>query len=357
MANVSNKKGSKLQNNKNNSGLKKRSRFFPVVLAGLICAVTSVAGGYGAWYFFSVKANGQENRQKVVAKLTDVFVGNKVEPFNAVSENKTEIVSQPNPEPTPVALPKQSPEQTPIIEITPTENKEETSAPKEPIIDGVVFVKGGEVNTGGDKTEKPLKRTFVNDFYIAETEVTNKQYALFVSETKRKPPIGWNSKTGFPNGMDEFPVTHISYQDAESFCIWLSKKNGVEIRLPNEVEWERAAKGENNFIYPWGNDWEKNAATVRGKVGKVKSFEKNKSPFGAYDMAGNVWELTSDVELNSNQKPVYTNKQLNRIVRGGSALEDGREFLVTTRWDTVPDSEIKRDNIGFRYVVVIKTNE
>jgi formylglycine-generating enzyme required for sulfatase activity len=357
MANVSKKKNLKSQNK---TGLKTPSRLFPVFTAGIICTLTAVFFGYGAWYFFSVKANGLENRQKLISGVTGIFTTKQkekpAEMKSAEPEKQPEVVSPtvaaiPTPaEPLPATEQVLQPMPTEAV-VAETEKKEETSNPEQPIIEGVVFVKGGETVIGGGKTERAVQRRIVGDFYIAETEVTNKQYAEFIAETKRKPPVGWNNK-GFPKGLDVFPVTNITYDDADSFCKWLSKKLNAEVRLPTEFEWEHAAKGNEEYLYPWGNDWDKNAAVVNGKVGSVKKFEKNKSPYGAYDMAGNVWELTSDVELNSKQKPLYTNGQLGRIIRGGSAAEESKDILVTTRWYSVPESKIKSNVIGFRYVVV-----
>ena len=352
MANVSKKKNLKSQNK---SGLKTQSRLFPVFAAGIICTLSAVFFGYGAWYFFGVKANGIENRQKLVTGLTGLFTEKKSEIKPAETENQPEVVSPAVAVTETPSTPSPTPE--PVLQATPnevaaeTEKKEETSNPEPQIIEGVVFVKGGETVIGGGKTERAVQRRIVGDFYIAETEVTNKQYAEFVSETKRKPPIGWSNK-GFPKGLDDFPVTNISYNDADSFCKWLSKKLNAEVRLPTDFEWEHAAKGNEEYLYPWGNEWDKNAAVIRGKVGSVKKFEKNKSPYGAYDMAGNVWELTSDVELNSKQKPLYKKGQVARIIRGGSAAEESKDILVTTRWYSYPESEIKSDVTGFRYVIV-----
>jgi formylglycine-generating enzyme required for sulfatase activity len=351
MANVSKKKGLKSQNK---TGLKTPSRLLPVFAAGIVCTLSAVFFGYGSWYFFSIKAKGQENRQKLITSVTGVFSRENSPITPADKEKQPEVVVSPIV--TTTALPSDtSPTPETVLQPTPPEviaeqeKKEETSSPEQPIMEGVVFVKGGETAIGGGKTERPVQRSIVNDFYIAETEVTNKQYAEFVTETKRKPPVGWSNE-GFPKGLDSYPVTNISYNDADSFCKWLSEKLNAEVRLPTDFEWEHAAKGEKGYLYPWGNDWDKNAAVVRGKVGNVKKFEKNKSPYGAYDMAGNVWELTSDVRLNSKQKP-------ERIIRGGSAAEESKKVLVTTRWYSFPESEIKSDVIGFRYVVVVKPSE
>jgi toxoflavin biosynthesis protein ToxD len=347
MAEVSNSNKSKT---KPKNKVKNKNRFFPVIVAGFICTLIAVSGGYGAWYFFSVKANGAEHRQKLAAVVKNTFSANKPIPEIAVAEN-----SKPQENVSPVvsrtvlgAAAEPTPETTPTAEVIKTEKKEETSEAKTPTIEGVVFVKGGETTIGGGKTEKPVQRIIVDDFYIAETEVTNKQYAEFIAETKRKPPTGWNSK-GFPNGTGELPVTNVSFADADAYCKWLSKKSGSEVRLPNEAEWERAAKGEENFAYPWGNEWDKKAATTKGKISKVKSYERNKSPFGAYDMCGNVWEWTADAEQNSKGKPLYENGQLLRVLKGGSAEDE--PSTLTTSWSHGIAENFKAGIIGFRYIV------
>jgi toxoflavin biosynthesis protein ToxD len=346
MANVSKKKNSKSQT-KNN--VKKQSRFFPVILAGIVCAVIAVSGGYGAWYFTGVKAKGSENREKLVTRVSSVFSASKTEEKKAEPEKQPEQAVLPVVESTLPAVPETVTTPTPTPEIAEVEKKEETSVPETPIIKGVVFVKGGETTTGGEKTEKPLQRKFVDDFYIAETEVTNGQYAEFVIETKRKAPADWN-KQKFPTGSETFPVTNISFADVTAYCEWLSKKIGAEVRLPTEIEWERAAKGDENYRYPWGNEWDKKAVTTKGKVGSVKSFEKNKSTFGAYDMSGNVWEWTSEIELNTKGKPMYDKGQLQRLVKGGSAGDEAAT-LTTSESHAVPEN-FKDKIVGFRYVVV-----
>jgi toxoflavin biosynthesis protein ToxD len=348
MANVSKKKNSKSQIK---SGAKKQSRFFPVILAGFVCTVIAVSGGYGAWYFTGVKAKGAENREKLAAQVSSVFSANKPEAKVAEVEKSSEQVVLPIAQPTPtlIATPETAPEPTPSPEIAETEKKEETSVPETPIIKGVVFVKGGETTTGGDDKDKPLQRKFVDDFYIAETEVTNGQYAEFIIETKRKAPMAWN-KQKFPTGAEEFPVTDVSFADVTAYCEWLSKKIGAEVRLPTEIEWERAAKGDENYKYPWGNEWDKKAVTTKGKVGSVKSFEKNKSAFGAYDMSGNVWEWTSETVLNSKGKPMYDKGQAQRLVKGGSAGDEAAT-LTTGESHAVPEN-FKDKIVGFRYVVV-----
>jgi toxoflavin biosynthesis protein ToxD len=348
-------KVSKKKSNVQKNTIKSRSRALPILLAGFICALFAITGGYGAWYLFGVKANGKANRENLLARISSVVPSINTEktveqPSEVAVNNQSNIIESVM-TPAPTVTPEPTIQPTPTGETPSAETKEETSDTKPTITEGTVLVKGGEVTTGGGKTEKPVKRTILKDFLIAETEVTNAQYAEFVADSKVKPPTGWNSE-GFPEGRGDFPVTNISYNEAEAYCEWLANKLGKEVRLPTEPEWERAAKGEEDFIYPWGNTWDSKAAIIKGKVAKVKNFERNKSPYGAYDMAGNVWEMTSAVELNTKKEPVFKNGQVARIVRGGSAWEAGERFIRTTRWTVVSNSDLKNERIGFRYIIV-----
>jgi formylglycine-generating enzyme required for sulfatase activity len=116
-------------------------------------------------------------------------------------------------------------------------------------------------------------------FYIDETEVSNRTYKLFCDQTKHTPP---DSKT-FQQRPDD-PVANVSFDDAEAFAGWIGK------RLPNEKEWEKAARGTDGRIYPWGNEpW----ADAPIAIEPVLSNPDRVSPFGVYNMAGNVMEWTS----------------------------------------------------------------
>ena len=109
--------------------------------------------------------------------------------------------------------------------------------------------------------------------------------------TDRKPPRYWRGQR-FPEGMDHLPVTEVNYFDANAYAKWAGK------RLPNEMEWEKAARGRAGFIYPWGDEFLPGVANLslspRTKTGQglkpVGSFPKSASPYGVQDMVGNVWE-------------------------------------------------------------------
>ena len=232
-----------------------------------------------------------------------------------------------------------------------------TEPPVEPKIEGVVKVEGDEITTGGGNTNRPLKRSIVENFSIAETEVTNAQYAEFIKDTGHKSPAGWNKEV-FPKDSDNFPVVNISWKDAADYCEWLGKKLGMKVRLPSEAEWELAARGKELNKYPWGNEWNKDAAISEetgGKISAVKSFPINRSPFGAYDMAGNVWEWTEDKVTNEDAltdealaKLLKSGKDL-RVVKGGTAKDPAKQISAQARYE-MPEMT-KHPHIGFRYVI------
>ena len=306
---------------------KKASRLMPLAVAGVVCFIISVILGYGAWYFF-----GSHNLVKVEQTVD-------------VEMRKAEI---PNSSETSLSPADIAP--TPAVAASP-----ETVG--EPEIEGTVKVEGGEFVLGGGETKLPLKRVIVGDFAIAETEVTNAQYAEFIKETDHAAPADWKDNE-FSEGGGNLPVTQISWRDAEDFCKWMGGKLDAEVRLPSEAEWELAARGRDGRKYPWGEKWNKEAANSLengAKISAVKRFPQNRSPFGAFDMAGNVWEWTRDkaVEANAADKDVkeaLKSGEVLRVIKGGSAKEPASQISALARY-SIPETT-KSPNVGFRYVVV-----
>ena len=154
------------------------------------------------------------------------------------------------------------------------------------------------------------------------------------------------------------PVTQISWRDAEDFCKWLGGKLDEEVRLPGEAEWELAARGRDGRKYPWGEKWDKEAANSLengAKISAVKRFPLNRSSFGAFDMAGNVWEWTRDKAVGANAadndvKEALESGEVLRVVKGGSAKEPASQISALARY-AIPEMT-KSPNVGFRYVVV-----
>ncbi|CAA6818609.1 MAG: Unknown protein [uncultured Sulfurovum sp.] len=175
----------------------------------------------------------------------------------------------------------------------------------------------------GDDDEKPVHQiTFDYDFAIAKTPVTFEEYDLYCEDTKTKKPDdeGW--------GRGQRPVINVSWNDAEGYCKWLSKKTKKEYRLPTEAEWEYACRAGTTTKWSFGDDekaldnyawYTKNSNSKTHPVGK-----KLPNPWGLYDMYGNVWEWCQDDWLNNyNDTPrdgtAYEDESTDsKVVRGGS---------------------------------------
>lgn len=139
--------------------------------------------------------------------------------------------------------------------------------------------------------EHPLHRVNLPSFFMDVTEVTYEQYKKFADATRHPLPEDWTSGT-YPAGRARFPVAYVNWFDAEAYCRWAGK------RLPTEEEWEKAARGPDSLKYPWGNFFApapanvaKGAVMIASSVA-VGQYKDGKSPYGAYDMIGNVWEWT-----------------------------------------------------------------
>ncbi len=162
-------------------------------------------------------------------------------------------------------------------------------------------------------TEKEI-RTIPQDYFIGKYPVTNLQYKIFLNAIPYvQAPSNWDIKTrSYPSGQANFPVIEVSWYDAIAFCKW----NGC--RLPTEEEWEKAARGEDNRKYPWGNDvtWGRanKSGAFWGGITPVDKYSKGVSPYGVWDMFGNVSEW---IQAWSDDENKYA------IVKGGSFWEGG----------------------------------
>jgi formylglycine-generating enzyme required for sulfatase activity len=145
----------------------------------------------------------------------------------------------------------------------------------------MVYVAGGEALLGAE-----LKRVLVGSFYIDKTEVTNRAFLDFCRATSRTPPRDAERSPG------DYPVVNVSIEDARSFCGWAGK------RLPTAEEWEKAARGPNGQLYPWGSGFDYGLANLprdtsaakTAKLASAMAYESGKSPYGALNMLGNAWE-------------------------------------------------------------------
>ena len=298
------------------------SRFVPFLIALTICATSAVALGFGAWHFFGKNPTTVSNKTPKVISDAAVQAATAGGPEAAPANGNTpkEPATAPN-----------------------------TGATAPP--PGTLYVTGAMLELGGSDPTVPAQRVSVDSFFISETEVTNQQYQDFVKQTGHRGPAGWKDGE-YPLGAANEPVTGVSWQDAVEYCEWLSSKLGETVRLPAEAEWELAARGPQGLKFPWGNEWDDRAAASEKKQGfvhAVKSYPVGRSPCGAYDMAGNVWEWVGDVREPAEKTATPENTR-NRVIKGGAANEQP-ELITGTSRNLVP-KDYAGSFVGFRYVVV-----
>jgi formylglycine-generating enzyme required for sulfatase activity len=204
--------------------------------------------------------------------------------------------------------------------------------------------------------EHPAHTVDLPAYFIDRFEVTNGQYGKFVRSTGHPAPSSWNNGT-FPAGEERLPVVMVTFDDADAYCRWAGK------RLPTEEEWEKAARGTDGRIYPWGNQFDPERANVGGAHPNrlpVGSLPKGASPYGVEDLIGNVWEWTdswyrpypgSRYQSPNFERPV-------RVLRGNSWSPIGHyppevqgtlvehHSTATFRLFAPPDAAI--EDVGFR---------
>ena len=306
----------------------------------------------------------------------------------------------------------QPPATQPLPGITATDSPEPTStqvlasptptlgigSTKQSASDGMiqVFVPAGEFIMGSDNYDSIMSAPVSLDAYwMDQTEVTNAMFAKFISATKyrtdaEKRGVGYvyqktsdeSVKTSGANwqhphgpgsnlqGSEQNPVVQVSWNDAKAYCEWAGR------RLPTEAEWEKAARGTDGRLYPWGNqDWAGNLANVMDKqlnptytvddghagIAPVGSYPDGASPYGALDMIGNVAEWVADWYADSypqsEQTTVVVNPQgpasgESRVMRGGAWVSNddnnGEKRLASHRNYNLPN--LAADSAGFRCV-------
>jgi formylglycine-generating enzyme required for sulfatase activity len=199
--------------------------------------------------------------------------------------------------------------------------------------------------------EEPAHPVDVPAFYMDIYEVTNVNYKACVTAGKCTPPRLTNSATHtdyYENAQyNNYPVIDVNWDQAKTYCEWR------KVRLPTEAEWEKAARGTEGRTYPWGEGIDKTRANYQdSKIGDptmVGSYESGKSPYGLYDMTGNVWEWVSDwydVYPGGDPKASTDFGQKFRGLRGGGWSDPGNTVHAAYRGALDPTHSF--GNIGFR---------
>ena len=209
-------------------------------------------------------------------------------------------------------------------------------------------------------------------FYMDEHELSNQAYAAFTKATGYKTPEFWEGEEP-KDELLNLPVVSVRYIDAAAYAKWAGK------RIPTEAEWERGARGDDTRIFPWGDDWDERQALFnagqkkkargakvnnncnsieaqQGSPVEVGKYKDGASPFGVYDMAGNVWEWTSSwIGLHPGLPPNQdspVNGAYGRVVKGGSFMNSKKVQRSTVRMFFDPGES--QDALGFRCVKSLK---
>jgi formylglycine-generating enzyme required for sulfatase activity len=201
-------------------------------------------------------------------------------------------------------------------------------------------------------------------FHIGRYEVTVAQFKAFVDAT------GFKADPQALQGAPDHPVSFVSWPDALAYCRWLEQRlktwagtperlralvgAGWRVTLPTEAEWEKAARGTDRRIYPWGNELRKDRANFEAKsTVPVGRFPCPECPFGLFDMSGNVWEWTRSPYQPYPYTPSYDRQSLEAdalwVMRGGHFADPARNIRATTRGGADPGA--RRPFIGFRVAI------
>ena len=244
----------------------------------------------------------------------------------------------------------------------------------------MVLIPAGEFLMGSDKktdrlayrSEIPQRSVYLDAFMIGKYEVTALEYLKFVLATDRLPQLDWRYDGGnFQDTMAHHPIMHVNWYDADAYCKWAGK------RLPTEAEWEKAARGVDGRLFPWGSEYAGPTRANFGRTGlsgpvrdrperlllyppiiSVDRYENALSPYGLYQTIGNVAEWVSDwydqdyykTAPGRNPKGPETGSQ--KAFRGGGWMDSTTTMRAAMRNGTDPKTKINW--MGFRCAQDVK---
>jgi formylglycine-generating enzyme required for sulfatase activity len=224
----------------------------------------------------------------------------------------------------------------------------------------MVSVKAGEFTMGSNEREReqPIHRVYLDEFMIGKYPVTNEEFKAFMSDDGYKKKEFWTTKSW--EWLKEKNITEPRYwHEAAAYAKYLSQKTGDKYALPTEAQWEKAARGTEGLVYPWGNKFDKNLCNSDesglGRTSPVGLFPNGASPYGCLDMAGNVWEWCADwhgedyYKKSPAKNPTGPSNGPGRVFRGGG-WADGDWLCRAAYRDWANHPAIRDDDLGFRLV-------
>ena len=236
-------------------------------------------------------------------------------------------------------------------------------------------------DTPANGNDKPQHTLFLPDYWIGKTPVTNAQFRPFVEgngyrderywtkigwqwcqEAKIIKPEYWDDKKW--NG-DAYPVVGVSWFEAVAYCRWLSLQTSHEFRLPSEAEWEKAARGTDGRIYPWGNTWDAECCNsakgffstlqqyIISQTSPVNQYPGGASVYGVLDMAGNAsewittkWLKPYPYQMEDEWNTDYLEANTQRVLRGGTYYYEQKDVRGACRYHS--DTRSRDDVRGLR---------
>ena len=244
------------------------------------------------------------------------------------------------------------------------------------------FVMGQRSGGSIDADEIPEHFVYLSTYYIAQNPVTNREYLEFwkafdggASSRYTPLPVGRLEWPGLVSRWPDHPVVGVSWEEAVAYTSWKARNTGKKYRLPTEAEWEKAARGTDRRLYPWGDEnpdaGQKYRANFLQNPEPLDGYNltspvtfynginlitlEGQSPYGIFDMAGNVWEWVADwysefyyrSSPRMNPKGPFTNiRARGKVMRGGSYKDDSFSIRSTNRRNG--RTTVKDDDIGFR---------
>jgi formylglycine-generating enzyme required for sulfatase activity len=234
----------------------------------------------------------------------------------------------------------------------------------------MVYVPAGDFTMGsndGDADEKPSQTMYLDSFWIDQTEVTNAMYALCVTDEVCDPPshVGSPNETRYYNNTKyvDYPVIYVNWDMAKTYCEWAGRA------LPTESQWEKAARGADGNIYPWGNRFDgrrlnfcdvnctnaHDAYTLYDDenvyLSRVGYYPDGASVYGALDMSGNVWEWVADMYDAYPNGIAGASSDFGKqypVLRGGSWKHTMYDVRASNRWHFSVASDAFNPYSGFR---------
>jgi formylglycine-generating enzyme required for sulfatase activity len=216
------------------------------------------------------------------------------------------------------------------------------------------FLMGSRRASDQQAYETPQHTVTLPAFRMGRYPVTKAQYAAFVEAMAYAPPADWVDGQ-FPPEQGDHPVVYVSWHDAQAYLAWLWQQTGRPYRLPSEAEWEKAARGEDGRLWPWGNAWDPARANCKpaGPGGTTPVGEYSPagdSPYDCSDMAGNVLEWTNTLFGRDWEVPQFgypydpadgretltAGDEVFRLQRGGSFISHMRFVRCSCRYWSLP---------------------